>query len=147
MNEMRRSDPDAPGQMTPAPGSAGGRPAAPPRPAGRSLVVRFAGDSGDGVQLTGSRFTQEAALGGADLATFPDFPAEIRAPVGTTFGVSAFQIQFGGKRVRTPGDQLDVLVALNPAALKVNLADLRPSGTLIVITPPQRFTKICWKWK
>ncbi len=104
------------------------------RPAGSSLVVRFAGDSGDGMQLTGSRFTQEAALGGADLATFPDFPAEIRAPVGTTFGVSAFQIQFGGRRVRTPGDQLDVLVALNPAALKVNLADLRPSGTLIVDT-------------
>lgn len=101
---------------------------------GGSLVVRFAGDSGDGIQLTGSRFTEEAALGGADLATFPDFPAEIRAPVGTTFGVSAFQIQFGGRRVRTPGDQLDVLVALNPAALKVNLADLRPGGTLIVDT-------------
>ena len=101
---------------------------------GTALVVRFAGDSGDGMQLTGSRFTQEAALGGADLATFPDFPAEIRAPVGTTFGVSAFQIQFGGRRVRTPGDQLDVLVALNPAALKVNLEDLRPSGTLIVDT-------------
>jgi Pyruvate/2-oxoacid:ferredoxin oxidoreductase gamma subunit len=99
-----------------------------------ALVVRFAGDSGDGMQLTGSRFTQEAALGRADLATFPDFPAEIRAPVGTTFGVSAFQIQFGGRRVRTPGDQLDVLVALNPAALKVNLADLRRGGTLIVDT-------------
>ena len=99
-----------------------------------SLVVRFAGDSGDGMQLTGSRFTQEAALDGADLATFPDFPAEIRAPVGTTFGVSAFQIQFGGRRVRTPGDRLDVLVALNPAALKVNLEDLRPGGTLIIDT-------------
>ncbi len=99
-----------------------------------SLVVRFAGDSGDGMQLTGGRFTQEAALGGADLATFPDFPAEIRAPVGTTFGVSAFQIQFGGRRVRTPGDRLDVLVALNPAALKVNIDDLRPGGTLIIDT-------------
>ena len=127
MNEMRRSSTDAP-ELKPR----GDSPAIPPRPVGSSLVVRFAGDSGDGMQLTGSRFTQEAALGGADLATFPDFPAEIRAPVGTTFGVSAFQIQFGGKRVRTPGDQLDVLVALNPAALKVNLADLRPSGTLIV---------------
>jgi 2-oxoglutarate ferredoxin oxidoreductase subunit alpha len=119
MNEMRRLAADRP---------------EPARPVGSSLVVRFAGDSGDGMQLTGSRFTQEAALGGADLATFPDFPAEIRAPVGTTFGVSAFQIQFGGRRVRTPGDQLDVLVALNPAALKVNLADLRPAGTLIVDT-------------
>lgn len=121
MNEMRRPDQ----------GSAQGPAAAV---AGSSLVVRFAGDSGDGMQLTGSRFTEEAALSGADLATFPDFPAEIRAPVGTTFGVSAFQIQFGGRRVRTPGDQLDVLVALNPAALKVNIADLRPGGTLIVDT-------------
>jgi 2-oxoglutarate ferredoxin oxidoreductase subunit alpha len=128
MNEMRRSAPetrDAPVKEA-APRTLG----APQ--AGSSLVVRFAGDSGDGMQLTGSRFTQEAALGGADLATFPDFPAEIRAPVGTTFGVSAFQIQFGGRRVRTPGDHLDVLVALNPAALKVNVVDLRPSGTLIV---------------
>ena len=124
MNEMRRSTPDVTTETT----KEGAR------PLGTSLVVRFAGDSGDGMQLTGSRFTQEAALGGADLATFPDFPAEIRAPVGTTFGVSAFQIQFGGKRVRTPGDQLDVLVALNPAALKVNIEDLRPSGTLIVDT-------------
>ena len=124
MNEMRRSTPDATTETM----NEGAR------PLGTSLVVRFAGDSGDGMQLTGSRFTQEAALGGADLATFPDFPAEIRAPVGTTFGVSAFQIQFGGKRVRTPGDQLDVLVALNPAALKVNLEDLRPAGTLIVDT-------------
>jgi len=124
MNEMRRSTPDATTESTRE---------RPPLP-GTSLVVRFAGDSGDGMQLTGSRFTQEAALGGADLATFPDFPAEIRAPVGTTFGVSAFQIQFGGRRVRTPGDQLDVLVALNPAALKVNLDDLRPGGTLIVDT-------------
>jgi 2-oxoglutarate ferredoxin oxidoreductase subunit alpha len=130
MNDMRRSATETLDTMaTPASGTA-----PLPPPAGSSLVVRFAGDSGDGMQLTGSRFTQEAALGGADLATFPDFPAEIRAPVGTTFGVSAFQIQFGGRRVRTPGDQLDVLVALNPAALKVNLADLRPSGTLIVDT-------------
>ena len=131
MNEMRRPAPETRPETGPD-----AVPSATPlaKPVGSSLVVRFAGDSGDGMQLTGSRFTQEAALGGADLATFPDFPAEIRAPVGTTFGVSAFQIQFGGRRVRTPGDQLDVLVALNPAALKVNLADLRPAGTLIVDT-------------
>ena len=107
-------------------------------PAGReirdSVVVRFAGDSGDGMQLTGSQFTQETALLGNDLATFPDFPAEIRAPAGTTFGVSAFQIQFGSRDVRTPGDELDVLVAMNPAALKVSVDDLRPGGTVLVDT-------------
>lgn len=97
-----------------------------------TAVVRFAGDSGDGMQLTGGQFTLATAFGGSDLATFPDFPAEIRAPVGTTFGVSAFQIQFGAQRVDTIGDSADVLVALNPAALKVNLASLQP-GALIVI--------------
>lgn len=97
-----------------------------------SVVVRFAGDSGDGIQLTGGQFTLASALAGNDLATFPDFPAEIRAPVGTTFGVSAFQIQFGQRRVRTPGDAADALVAFNPAALKVNLAALKPGGVLIV---------------
>ncbi|MEO1091606.1 MAG: 2-oxoacid:acceptor oxidoreductase subunit alpha [Pseudomonadota bacterium] len=97
-----------------------------------SLVVRFAGDSGDGIQLTGSRFTASAALAGADLATFPDFPAEIRAPAGTTYGVSAFQIQLGRERVRTAGDVVDVLVALNPAALQVNLEEVRRGGTVIV---------------
>ena len=95
-------------------------------------VVRFAGDSGDGMQITGSRFTMETALAGNDLATFPDFPAEIRAPVGTTFGVSAFQIHFGAVEVATAGDDLDVLVAMNPAALTTNIKDLRPGGTLIV---------------
>jgi len=99
-----------------------------------SAVVRFAGDSGDGMQLTGSQFTQATALAGNDLATFPDFPAEIRAPVGTTFGVSAFQINFGARRIRTSGDELDVLIAMNPAALKTNIADLKKGGLLIVDT-------------
>ncbi|MEL0106896.1 MAG: 2-oxoacid:acceptor oxidoreductase subunit alpha [Rhodospirillales bacterium] len=94
-------------------------------------VVRFAGDSGDGMQLTGSQFTQSTALSGHDLATFPDFPAEIRAPAGTTFGVSAFQIQFG-TQVKTSGDAPDMLVAMNPAALKVQLKDLRPGGLLLI---------------
>ena len=89
-----------------------------------SAVVRFAGDSGDGIQLTGAQFTQATALAGNDLETFPDFPAEIRAPVGTTFGVSAFQIHFGDRRVYTIGDRPDLLVALNPAALKTNLGEL-----------------------
>jgi len=95
-------------------------------------VVRFAGDSGDGMQITGNRFTLETALAGNDLATFPDFPAEIRAPVGTTFGVSAFQIHFGAVEVATAGDELDVLVAMNPAALTTNIKDLRAGGTLVV---------------
>ena len=98
------------------------------------VVIRFAGDSGDGMQLTGSQFTRETALAGNDLATFPDFPAEIRAPAGTTFGVSAFQIQFGSADVMTPGDELDVLVAMNPAALKVTLSDLRVGGMIIADT-------------
>ncbi len=97
-------------------------------------MVRFAGDSGDGMQLTGSQFTLATALAGNDLATFPDFPAEIRAPIGTTFGVSAFQINFGARRIATAGDAPDVLVAMNPAALKVNLGDVKPGGTLIVDT-------------
>jgi len=97
-----------------------------------SVVVRIAGDSGDGIQLTGSRFAQTTAFAGNDLATFPDFPAEIRAPVGTTFGVSAFQINFGAREILTSGDAPDVLVALNPAALKVNLSDLKPGGILVL---------------
>ena len=99
-----------------------------------SVVIRFAGDSGDGMQVTGSRFTVETALAGNDLTTFPDFPAEIRAPAGTTYGVSAFQIQFGASDVMTPGDAVDVLVAMNPAALKVELKDLRVGGTILVDT-------------
>src|SRR5713226_786019 len=104
------------------------------RQARESVVIRFAGDSGDGMQVTGSRFTVEAALAGNDLTTFPDFPAEIRAPAGTTYGVSAFQIHFGGVDVTTPGDAVDVLVAMNPAALKVDLKDLRFGGTIVVDT-------------
>jgi 2-oxoglutarate ferredoxin oxidoreductase subunit alpha len=95
-------------------------------------VVRFAGDSGDGMQVTGSQFTTTAAIVGNDLATFPDFPAEIRAPAGTLYGVSGFQINFSSHDVFTPGDAPDVLVAMNPAALKTNLKDLRPGGLLIV---------------
>ncbi|URD62407.1 2-oxoacid:acceptor oxidoreductase subunit alpha [Sphingomonas sp. KRR8] len=96
-----------------------------------AVVVRFAGDSGDGMQLTGGQFTLSTALAGNDLATFPDFPAEIRAPQGTTFGVSAFQINFGSTEIDTAGDQPDVLVAMNPAALKVNVGALREGGLII----------------
>src|SRR6185437_423095 len=96
------------------------------RPPQEAVVVRFAGDSGDGMQLTGGQFTLSTALTGNDLATFPDFPAEIRAPQGTLFGVSAFQINFGSRQINTAGDAPDVLVAMNPAALKVNLAALKP---------------------
>ena len=100
-------------------------------PVVESVVVRFAGDSGDGMQLTGGQFTLSTALAGNDLATFPDFPAEIRAPQGTLFGVSAFQINFGSTQVETAGDVPDVLVAMNPAALKTNVAALKPGGLII----------------
>jgi 2-oxoglutarate/2-oxoacid ferredoxin oxidoreductase subunit alpha len=99
-----------------------------------AVVVRFAGDSGDGMQLTGDQFTLATALAGNDLATFPDFPAEIRAPAGTTYGVSGFQIHFASIDIMTPGDEPDVLVAMNPAALKVNLPDLKRGGLVIVNT-------------
>src|SRR5438093_3198584 len=95
-------------------------------------VVRFAGDSGDGMQLTSDRFTTATAVLGNDLATLPDFPAEIRAPAGTLAGVSAFQIHFASQDILTPGDHPNVLVAMNPAALKVNLRALEKGGTLIV---------------
>jgi 2-oxoglutarate ferredoxin oxidoreductase subunit alpha len=94
--------------------------------------VRFAGDSGDGMQLTGQQFTAESVWAGNDISTLPDFPAEIRAPAGTLFGVSSFQLQFGSRRVYTPGDRLDCLVAMNPAALKVHLSDLKEGGLLVV---------------
>ena len=100
-------------------------------PPGEAVVVRFAGDSGDGMQLTGGQFTLSTALAGNDLATFPDFPAEIRAPQGTTFGVSAFQINFGSTSIDTAGDQPDVLIAMNPAALKTNVDALREGGLVI----------------
>src|SRR5271154_7642402 len=95
-------------------------------------VIRFAGDSGDGMQITGSQFTNPVALYGNDLATLPDFPAEIRAPAGTLPGVSGFQVHFSSSDVYTPGDSVDALIAMNPAALKMNLPDLKPNGILIV---------------
>src|SRR5436305_739305 len=96
------------------------------------VIIRFAGDSGDGMQLTGGRFTSETAVLGNDLSTFPDFPAEIRAPAGSLPGVSGFQVHFADHDILTPGDQPNVLVAMNPAALKTNLRDLPKGGTLIV---------------
>jgi 2-oxoglutarate ferredoxin oxidoreductase subunit alpha len=98
------------------------------------VIIRFAGDSGDGMQLTGDRFTSETAVLGNDLATLPDFPAEIRAPAGSLPGVSGFQVHFADHDILTPGDRPDVLVAMNPAALKANLRDLPPGGTIIVNT-------------
>ena len=100
-------------------------------PLSDAVVVRFAGDSGDGMQLTGGQFTLSSALAGNDFATFPDFPAEIRAPQGTLFGVSAFQINFGSSAIDTAGDAPDVLVAMNPAALKTNVPQLKPGGLII----------------
>jgi 2-oxoglutarate/2-oxoacid ferredoxin oxidoreductase subunit alpha len=119
------ADPVAPPEPTPTEGTS-------PRKTIRGAVVRFAGDSGDGMQVTGDQFTVAAALARNDLATFPDFPAEIRAPAGTTYGVSGFQINFASQDVFTPGDAPDVLVAMNPAALKTNVRDLKVGGLLIV---------------
>ena len=99
-----------------------------------SIVVRFSGDSGDGMQLTGMQFTDTAALLGNDLSTFPDYPSEIRAPIGTVAGVSGFQVHFGSKEIFTPGDLYDVLVAMNAAALKVDLSRLKKGGVIIVNT-------------
>ena len=96
------------------------------------VVIRFAGDSGDGMQLTGDRFTSATAVLGNDLATLPDFPAEIRAPAGTVHGVSAFQIQFASTDILTPGDHPNVLVAMNPAALKAELGSVEKGGTIIL---------------
>ncbi len=104
-----------------------------------AVVVRFAGDSGDGMQLTGGQFTLSTALAGNDLATFPDFPAEIRAPQGTLFGVSAFQINFGSSDITTAGDAPDILIAMNPAALKTNVVDLKAGG--LVIADSGEFSK------
>src|SRR6478735_11615772 len=99
-----------------------------------TVTIRFAGDSGDGMQLTGTQFTNTTAIMGNDISTLPDFPAEIRAPAGSLPGVSGFQLNFSNHDIRTPGDQPNVLVAMNPAALKVNLADLEEGGTIIVNT-------------
>ena len=97
-----------------------------------TVTIRFAGDSGDGMQLTGTQFTNTSAVVGNDISTLPDFPAEIRAPAGSLPGVSGFQLNFSSQDIRTPGDQPNVLVAMNPAALKVNLGDLEEGGTLII---------------
>jgi len=104
-----------------------------------NVVIRFAGDSGDGMQLAGGRFSDTTAIVGNDLSTLPDYPAEIRAPAGSLAGVSAFQIHFSSKNIHTPGDKVDVLVAMNPAALKVHRAELEPGGMLICNTAS--FTK------
>ena len=96
------------------------------------VTILFSGDSGDGMQLTGSQFTSVSATFGNDLSTLPDFPAEIRAPAGSVNGVSAFQVNIADHKITTPGDEPNVLVAMNPAALKSNLSDLREGGTLIV---------------
>src|SRR5712671_5973859 len=95
------------------------------------VVIRFAGDSGDGMQLAGSRFTDATAVLGNDLATLPNFPAEIRAPAGTLAGVSSFQIHFASRDIVTPGDTPNVLIAMNPAALKANVSDLERGATII----------------
>ncbi len=97
-------------------------------------TVLFAGDSGDGMQLTGAQFTLASAYARNDLATLPDYPAEIRAPAGTTYGVSGFQLHFGAVDIHTPGDKVDLLVAMNAAALKVHLSRVRPGGTVLVNT-------------
>ncbi len=96
------------------------------------VTIRFAGDSGDGMQLTGTQFTRTAAVFGNDISTFPDYPAEIRAPAGSLPGVSGFQISFSASDIHTPGDAPDVLVAMNPAALKTNVGELPAGGALIV---------------
>src|SRR5579871_4513337 len=126
--------PEAAGQSAESQSLAGGGAAHKRRQKVDHVVIRFAGDSGDGMQLAGMQFTFESALAGYDIATFPDFPAEIRAPAGTLAGVSGFQVHFSASDIHTPGDDLDALVVMNPAALKTNLRDLQPNGILIVNT-------------
>src|SRR5580704_597447 len=99
-----------------------------------SIVIRFSGDSGDGMQLTGMQFTDTSALLGKDISTFPEYPAEIRAPAGTLAGVSGFQVHFGSKEIFTPGDHYDVVVVMNAAALKVDLPRLKKGGVVIANT-------------
>src|SRR5258706_14299389 len=96
------------------------------------VTIRFAGDSGDGMQLTGTQFTRNAAVFGNDISTYPDYPAEIRAPAGSLPGVSGFQLSFSSTEIHTPGDEPDVLVAMNPAALKSNIGELPAGGALVV---------------
>jgi len=112
------------------------------------VVIRFAGDSGDGMQLTGDRFTADTATAGNDFATLPNFPAEIRAPQGTIAGVSSFQLHFADVDIKTPGDRPDVLVAMNPAALRANLSDLRRGGVVIADThefTPRNLAKVGYR--
>ena len=106
--------------------------AQPPAKTLDAVVIRFCGDSGDGMQLAGGEFTTTSAVFGNDIATFPDFPAEIRAPKGTTFGVSGFQLQFASHEVFTPGDRVNVLFAMNPAGFKTNIDDVEVGGLVIV---------------
>lgn len=113
---------------------------APPPTQVESVAVRFAGDSGDGMQLAGGQFTSTTAILGNDFSTFPDYPAEIRAPRGTTFGVSGFQVHFAARPIHTPGDSVDVLVAMNPAAFKTNVSEVRPGG--MIIADEDEFTKV-----
>src|SRR6186713_3199313 len=96
------------------------------------VAIRFCGDSGDGIQLTGTKFTESTALAGNDLSTLPDFPAEIRAPAGTLAGVSGYQVHFSSTEIFTPGDEVDALVAMNPAALKTNIKSVKSGGIVIV---------------
>src|SRR5271170_3857027 len=124
--------PEAAGHAVESSGLGGGSAAHKPGVRRDSVVIRFAGDSGDGMQLAGMQFTAESAIAGNDIATLPDFPAEIRAPAGTLAGVSGFQLNFSSHQVYTAGDEPNVLVAMNPAALKANLDDLPPNGVLIV---------------
>ncbi len=104
-----------------------------------NVIVRFAGDSGDGIQITGNQFTSTTAMVGNDLSTLPDFPAEIRAPAGTLYGISGFQIHFSSDRVFTPGDSPDVLVVMNPAALQANIGNLKMNT--IIIANEDAFTE------
>ena len=104
-----------------------------------AVVIRFVGDSGDGMQLTGTQFTDTSAMFGNDVSTFPNYPSEIRAPQGSLYGVSGFQVNIGSVEISTPGDDLDLLVAMNPAGLKTNLGAVKPGHTIIVDT--DSFTK------
>jgi 2-oxoglutarate ferredoxin oxidoreductase subunit alpha len=124
--------PEVAGQASESSGNGGGANAHKPLTSRDSVVIRFAGDSGDGMQLVGMQFTSESALAGNDIATVPDFPAEIRAPAGTLAGVSSFQLNFSSSEIFTAGDEPNVLVAMNPAALKANIEDLPPNAVLII---------------
>src|ERR1700686_3630371 len=123
--------PEAAGHAVESSGLGGGNAAHKPGVKRDHVVIRFAGDSGDGMQLTGMQFTAESALAGNDIATLPDFPAEIRAPQGTLAGVSGFQLNFSSSEIFTAGDEPNVLVAMNPAALQANIDDVPPNGVFI----------------